>query len=372
MPDLGVLFGAMKRRLPLLVIVAVALIGYGIYRVRKAHAPYEWSGTVEARTIEVGSRVGGRIEQVHVREGDLVSAGKTLITLEKGDLPAQRLIAEGQLTQAESALEKVASRTLPTARRAEIAEAQARLQAQQATLEKAKLDEERFRKLFTGGAGTRVDADNATLAARNASAQAAALRAQLDVLLHGTPQDVKSAEGLVEAARGRLQQIDVMIDELTIRAPRAARVESLDLRPGDILGAERAGGDAARGRPALRAHLRARDAARPRRGRASRCRSPSTRSRAGRSAGVVEHINGDRRVLAAQPADRRRARRPGVRRRASASRDGADELRAGMAAFVAGAASERRDASVPRGQRHRRRRRRAQVRRLRRARRRRR
>jgi HlyD family secretion protein len=225
----------MKRRIPVLVIVAVALIAYGVYRVRKARAPYEWSGTVEARTIEVGSRVGGRVEQVDVREGDMVSAGQTLVMLEKGDLPAQRLIAEGQLMQAESALEKVASRTLPTARRAEIAEAQARLQAQKASAEKAKLDEERFRKLFAGGAGTRADADNAALAARNAEAQASALRAQLDVLLHGTPQDVKSAEGLVEAARGRLQQIDVMLDELAIRAPRAARVESLDLRPGDIL-----------------------------------------------------------------------------------------------------------------------------------------
>jgi len=225
----------MKRRIPFLVIVALALGGYGVYRLRQARAPFEWSGTVEARTIEVGSRVGGRVEQVHVREGDMVAAGQAIVTLEKGDLPAQRLIAEGQLTQAESALEKVASRTLPTARRAEIAEAQARLQAQEATLEKAKLDEARFRKLFTGGAGTRVDADNATLTARNADAQASALRAQLAALLHGTPQDVKSAEGLVEAARGRVQQIDVMLAELAIRAPAAARVESLDLRPGDIL-----------------------------------------------------------------------------------------------------------------------------------------
>jgi multidrug resistance efflux pump len=32
-----------------------------------------------------------------------------------------------------------------------------------------------------------------------------------------------------------VQQIDVMLDELTIRAPRTARVEALDLRPGDIL-----------------------------------------------------------------------------------------------------------------------------------------
>src|SRR4051794_1930766 len=178
----------MKRRIPLLVVVAVALVAYGIYRVRQAGKPFEWSGTVEARTIEVGSRVGGRVEQVHVREGDTVAAGQTILTLEKGDLPAQRLIAEGQLQQAEAALEKVASRTLPTARRAEIAEAQAHLQAQQASLEKARRDEERLRTLYAGGAATRADADNAALALRNADAQAAALRAQLATLLHGTPQ----------------------------------------------------------------------------------------------------------------------------------------------------------------------------------------
>jgi multidrug resistance efflux pump len=225
---------AMKRRIVVLAVLAVALGAYPVYRVRRGRAPYEWSGTVEARTIEIGSRVGGRVEKVHVREGDSVVAGQTIVTLEKGDLSAQRLIAEGQLTQAEGALEKV-SGSLPTARRAQIAEAQARLQAQRATQAKAKLDEERLRKLYAGGAATRVEADNATLALRNADAQSAALRAQLETLLHGTPQDVKSAKGMVDAARGRLQQIDVMLDELTIRAPRPARVEALDLRPGDIL-----------------------------------------------------------------------------------------------------------------------------------------
>src|SRR4029078_12904474 len=75
---------SMKRRLPLLVIVAVALAAYAGYRMRQARAPYEWSGTVEAHTIEVGSRVGGRIEQVVVREGDPVAAGQPRSTLEKG------------------------------------------------------------------------------------------------------------------------------------------------------------------------------------------------------------------------------------------------------------------------------------------------
>jgi HlyD family secretion protein len=225
----------LKRRLVILLVVVVAIGSYVGYRVRQSHAPLEWSGTVEAHTMDVGSRVGGRVLEVHVREGDNVVAGQPLVTLEKGDLPAQRLIAEGQLAEAQSVLQKVASRTLPTARRAELAEAEARLQGELAQEAKAKLDDERAQKLLQSGAGTRVDADNAALALRTASAQVAAQKAQKDTILHGTPEDVRSGEGMVAAAQGHVQQIDVMLDELTIRAPRAARVEALDLRPGDIL-----------------------------------------------------------------------------------------------------------------------------------------
>src|SRR5262249_12071194 len=37
------------------------------------------------------------------------------------------------------------------------------------------------------------------------------------------------------AAQGRVDAIQVLLDELTVKAPCTARVESLDLRPGDIL-----------------------------------------------------------------------------------------------------------------------------------------
>jgi HlyD family secretion protein len=226
----------MRKLLPILVI-ALGIGAYLAYRARLSHAPLEWSGTVEARTIEVGSRVGGRVEQVLVREGDTVAVGQALVILEKGDLPAQRLQAQGQLEQAEGALARVSSRSLPTARRSEIAAARARLDAEQASAEKASHDDERMRKLLSAGAATRADADNAAIALRNSSAQVAGLRAQLDQVMRGTPQDVKAAQGMIDAAQGRLQQIDVMLGELVIRAPRPARVESLDLRPGDILAA---------------------------------------------------------------------------------------------------------------------------------------
>jgi multidrug resistance efflux pump len=228
----------MKRRLitlaVLAVLIAAGVIIYAAYQRHLAHQPLEWSGTVEARTIEVGSKVGGRVKEVLAREGEMVKAGQPLIVLETGDLEAQKLQAEGQLEQAEANLSKVSDRT-GSARRQEIAAARARLQAQVVAVEKADLDLARTRKLFAGGAATRTDLDNAEIALRNATAQRDALQAQLDEVMQGTPQDVKAFQGQVDVAKGRLDQIDTMISELTVRAPRDARVETLDLRPGDII-----------------------------------------------------------------------------------------------------------------------------------------
>jgi len=216
-------------------VAAILAAAYLVYRVHHARAPYEWSGMVEARTMDIGSRVGGRVAEVAVKEGDLVQAGEPIIALEKGDLPAQRLTAEGQLEQAEAALDKLSLNSVSSARRAEIATAQARLKSEEAQRERARRDEERLGKLYRGGAGTRVEAENATIALKNADAQVVAAQAQVENLLRGTPQDIRAARGAVEVAMGRLQQVDELIAELVIRAPRRARVEVLDLRPGDIL-----------------------------------------------------------------------------------------------------------------------------------------
>ncbi len=216
------------------VLVAAAFVGYGAWKRHVASLPFEWSGTIEARKIEVGSRQGGRVKEVLVREGDLVKAGQALVLLEPGDLEAQKLQAQGQLEQAQANVGKVSGRG-SSSKRDEIAAARARLEAQDIAIEKAKIDLGRQTQLLANGAATKSDYDNADIANRNAIAQRVTLQAQLDELVRGTPEDVKSAQGALDIANGRLQQIETMIAELTIRAPVAARVETLDLRPGDIL-----------------------------------------------------------------------------------------------------------------------------------------
>ncbi|MET0791192.1 MAG: efflux RND transporter periplasmic adaptor subunit [Polyangiaceae bacterium] len=276
-----------KRRPPvLLLLLGIGLVVYGGYRVYLSQKPYEWSGTVEARTISVGSRAGGRIARILVKEGDAVAANQVLIELEAGDWSAQLMQANAQQMSAEAILDKLKkgarpeeleqarARTLTAqaalqqavagARPEQVQAAQARLIAQEIAVQKAKLDSDREHQLDSASASTRADLDNSDMALRQAIAQRDAAKNQLDELKNGSrreevtqararemeqtasmklvvagtrDEDLRVAEAAVEAARGRVQQVQAMIDELKIRAPLASRVEALDLRPGDILGA---------------------------------------------------------------------------------------------------------------------------------------
>jgi HlyD family secretion protein len=237
-------------RLIPLGVVALALLAWAGYRAWAARQPYTWAGTVEARDIAVGSRVGGRVKEVLVLEGDRVEAGQPLVVLEAGDLPAQRLQAEGQLLQAQATLDKMVGETRPGKAGKERAEprpsgtgslavqaarARAELTAAQVALDKAELDAQRARTLFQQQVNTRAELDTAEAVLRQARAERDAHRARLQELEQGTSADIRAQQGLVEAAQGRLEAIDVALGELTIRAPAAARVESLDLRPGDLI-----------------------------------------------------------------------------------------------------------------------------------------
>ena len=78
------------KRILLVAVVAAAVIAAGARYggwFRKDSA-LKGSGTVEARNIRVGSKVGGRIDKVLVREGDHVEAGQLLITFDDKELLA--------------------------------------------------------------------------------------------------------------------------------------------------------------------------------------------------------------------------------------------------------------------------------------------
>ena len=78
-----------RQRLLLALLLAALLAGAAAYTAWFRHdGALHGSGTVEAHNIRVGSKVGGRIDQVLVREGDSVQPGQVLITFDDQELRA--------------------------------------------------------------------------------------------------------------------------------------------------------------------------------------------------------------------------------------------------------------------------------------------
>src|SRR5215467_3039969 len=80
----------MNRKLVfILIAVAIVLAATAVYAnwFRRDNS-LRGSGTVEARNIRVGSKVGGRIDKVLVREGDSVEPGQVLVTFDDKELHA--------------------------------------------------------------------------------------------------------------------------------------------------------------------------------------------------------------------------------------------------------------------------------------------
>lgn len=155
--------------------------------------------------------------------------------------------AKARVQTAAAALEE----TRVGARAEQIAAARARLVAAQVAVDKAQIDVDRARALFASQSIAQAQLDEAETALKGANAQRDAASQALDELKNGSRrediaqasaralearanaklvqagtrvEDMHAAEAVVKASEGRLQQIDVGIAELVIRAPRAARV----------------------------------------------------------------------------------------------------------------------------------------------------
>ena len=87
----------MNKRVAIIVILAVIAAGIAWHQLSGANGLLEVYGTIEARNIEVGSKEGGRIAEVNVREGDAIAKNTLILRFDAQEL-------EGRLQQATSAV----------------------------------------------------------------------------------------------------------------------------------------------------------------------------------------------------------------------------------------------------------------------------
>ncbi len=212
-----------KLKLVIRVVLLLAVVGGAVWWFffrPKPETKLVLSGSIEANTVQVGSLLGGRVQTVHVKEGDTVRPGEPLVTFEP-DL--RDLEISQQRAQVAQALAELA-RVKRGPREEEVR--QARI-----NYESAEVDRKRFQALWEAGAIARRDYDATQVKAANA--RETLLAAQRG----GPPEDVAAAAAAVAQARERLAFLERQHQELVVTAPAAGLVETFDLRPGDLAAA---------------------------------------------------------------------------------------------------------------------------------------
>jgi HlyD family secretion protein len=260
-----------RKRIFLIILVAIILGGTTVYATWfRSDNALQGSGTVEARDIRVGSKVGGRIDKVLVREGDRVQPGQTLIAFDDKELQAsleqsraaaekaQRGYRPEEIDEARAAAAQAKAdyeMRLNGYRNEDVAAAQSDVERAAADEVRARLDFQRYEALAQKDLVSKQQRDTAEANWKMALAQQQNYEHKLDQLKRGyRPEEIASAEAHyhetlatlekfergnrredVELAKAAYAYDEARFRERQVTAPSAAIVEVLDVRPGDII-----------------------------------------------------------------------------------------------------------------------------------------
>lgn len=167
------------------------------------------NGRIEADQVDISTKIAGRVQNVSVKEGDLVKVSQVVARIDTAELDAQLLKARADVAQAEST----------------VAEAQTVIVQRQSELKLAEQNLARTSKLVAKGYDTReklqrrISAMDTARAALNAS-QASLIRTQRSV----------------EAVQAEQTRIKTQIADCILASPVTGRVLYRLTEPGEVLG----------------------------------------------------------------------------------------------------------------------------------------
>jgi HlyD family secretion protein len=168
------------------------------------------NGRIEAEEVDIATKYAGRIQDILVREGDLVQAGQVLVNMDMAELQATLDKTRAELAKAE----------------AEVREAEAEIAQRESELALAKQELARALRLVRQGSLSQRTVDQRQSLRDTAAAALNAAHARRGTHTHA-----------VAAARAEVQRLHIQIDDSHLRAPVMGRVLYRLARPGEVLAA---------------------------------------------------------------------------------------------------------------------------------------
>jgi HlyD family secretion protein len=252
----------MKRKALILIILAAALAAGLLYLLAGRSRDIVLTGMVTTDEVIVGPEIQGRLQQLLVKEGDVVTNGQLLAVIQPQEWKAdEAFYASGvqqstaQTTQAESDLRFQQAQTSNQIWQAQstLAATEAQMRQAQADLENARLTFEREQALFKQGIESKGTYDQARTAHDSAKAHLESLDKQVQAaraavaLAEANLEQVESRKAALTATRHQLegasaqqQKASVRLGYTEIHSPIAGIVDTRAALQGEVVNAGQA------------------------------------------------------------------------------------------------------------------------------------
>ena len=184
-----------------------------IARLRGQTQPYglvKAEGRIEGNQVDVSSKYPGQLAEISVEEGTNVAIGQVIARVSSPEIEAQLRAARSDLQSAQDAL----------------AAAEADIASRKAALEFARSDFERGQELIKSGFITKQLFEERQRNYKSAQAAVETMAARRD-----------QAQASITAAQAKVQQIEAMIQDLTLRSPRNGQIQFQLARKGETVAA---------------------------------------------------------------------------------------------------------------------------------------
>ena len=213
----------------IVIIFIIAIVGYFVSKPK----PLTIQGEAEASEYRVSGKVPGRIEELYVKEGQMVHKGDTVAFIDSPEVRA-KLAQANALKSAASAQNKKAQNG---ARKEQIAGAYELYQQALVQEDVMKKSFDRIQALYDQKVIAAQKYDEVKAKYEAAVAQTKAAKSQYDMAVNGArSEDKAAAQALVDQADGALMEVESYLGELYLTSPADGIISALFPKVGELVG----------------------------------------------------------------------------------------------------------------------------------------
>jgi HlyD family secretion protein len=190
-------------------------------------------GEVEANEVRVSGKLAGRILELKVKEGDAVTKGDLLVTIDSPEISAKAMQAQSLKDAAQAVSTKANNGT----REETIEAAKEQYERAKAAADYATKTYQRTKRLHDQGVIASQKFDEVEAQYKAAIAQQNAAKSQYNMAINGAQKEDKlAAQAKVNQAKGALMEVNSYMNETHLVAPISGEIGEIYPKVGELVG----------------------------------------------------------------------------------------------------------------------------------------